>query len=60
MCATMPVPHQWSRRSNTFWSGAAYTTFQGLVVTGQSLDTSKWVNVEMSSLCFSKMCFGIM
>ena len=31
------TPHQESLRSNTFWLGEAFTTFQGPVVTGQAL-----------------------
>ena len=55
---TTPVPHQSSRRSKIICVGAADTTCQGLVVTGQPFARSKCVKVVQSWP--SKMCFGTM
>src|SRR6202022_5080623 len=61
MAFTRPAltAHQSARRSMIFWSGDEYTTFHGPVVTGQSFDRSKAVNVDQS-VDWLKMCCGTM
>src|SRR5438876_4327025 len=61
MALTRPAltAHQSARRSMIFWSGEENTTFHGPVVTGQSLDRSKAVNVDQS-VDWLKMCCGTM